>query len=72
MNKEVFLANIIQCDEGGYFAEVIGCKGCMAQGETLDEIKENIQNALRSWLEVLREEEPQLYKTWRSNNKARA
>ena len=40
-----------QAEEGGYWAEVPALKGCYTQGETLDEIKENIQEAIELYLD---------------------
>ena len=36
---------IHEAEEGGYWAEVIGLPGCVAQGETLEEVKANILDA---------------------------
>ena len=40
-------------EEGGYIASVPSLPGCMTQGETLDEAKENIVDAIGAYLEVL-------------------
>lgn len=37
--------------EGGYVAEIEDLPGCLAQGETLDEVYELIEIARRMWLE---------------------
>jgi predicted RNase H-like HicB family nuclease len=37
-------------DEGGYWAEVLDLEGCVSQGETLDELTENIREAILAWL----------------------
>ena len=42
--------------EGGFWAEVPALPGCYSQGETLDELKHNIREAIAGVLEVLREE----------------
>lgn len=39
-------------DEGGYWAEVLQLPGCVAQGETLDELKTNAVEAIIAWLET--------------------
>jgi antitoxin HicB len=36
--------------EGGYFARVEELKGCMTQGESLEEVARNIQDAMKAWL----------------------
>ncbi len=39
-------------EEGGYWAEVPALRGCYTQGETLEEVYENIREAIEGWLEV--------------------
>lgn len=36
--------------EGGYWAEVPGMPGCLTDGETLEELRANIRDALEGWL----------------------
>lgn len=40
----------IHKEEDGYFAECIELKGCMTQGDTLDELKEMAEDALNCYL----------------------
>jgi len=47
---------IIQPAEGGYIAFAPSLPGCMTQAETLEEAKENIQDAIAAYLEVLKED----------------
>jgi len=35
-----------EAEEGGFWAEVPAIPGCVTQGESLDEIRENIQEAV--------------------------
>jgi predicted RNase H-like HicB family nuclease len=42
--------------DGGYWGEVPALPGCYSQGETVDELKENIREAISGVLEVLAEE----------------
>jgi len=42
--------------EGGYVAEIEDLPGCLAQGETLGEAYELIEEARRMWLEVAYED----------------
>ena len=42
--------------DGGFWAEVPALPGCYSQGETIDEIKRNVREAIAGVLEVLREE----------------
>lgn len=47
--------------EGGFWAEVPGFPGCVSEGETLEEVRTNIRDALTGVLEVMQEspiEEP--------------
>jgi len=41
--------------EGGFWGEVPALPGCYSQGETIDELKDNIREAIAGVLEVLRE-----------------
>jgi predicted RNase H-like HicB family nuclease len=43
--------------EGGYWGEVPALPGCYSQGDTIDELKENIREAIVGVLEVLKEQE---------------
>jgi antitoxin HicB len=40
------------CEEGGYVAEIPALKGCLAQGETLDEALEGLKVVMELWLET--------------------
>lgn len=48
----VFKAVIHDAEEGGYWAEVPALPGCVAQGETLIELHDNLQEAIRGCLAV--------------------
>ena len=41
--------------EGGFWGEVPSLPGCYSQGETVEELKHNIREAIAGVLEVLRE-----------------
>jgi len=43
---------IHQAEEGGYWAEVPSIPGCATQGETFDELLENIYDAVEGCLSV--------------------
>lgn len=43
---------IVHKEENGYWAEVPALKGCFTQGETLDEVTENVKEAITAWLSV--------------------
>ena len=50
-------ATVIHEDpEGGYWAEVPALPGCYSQGETVDELMENVKEAIAGVLEVMREQ----------------
>jgi predicted RNase H-like HicB family nuclease len=42
--------------EGGFWGEVPALLGCYSQGETVEELKHNIREAIARVLEVLREQ----------------
>jgi predicted RNase H-like HicB family nuclease len=39
-------------EEGGFWAEVPALPGCVSQGETVDELRRNIREAIEGWLLV--------------------
>lgn len=43
-------------DSGGYVAEVPSLPGCVSQGDTAAEAVANIREAIRLYIEVLRED----------------
>ena len=43
---------IYPCEEGGYVAEIPALKGCLAQGETLDEVLSELKLVTELWLET--------------------
>jgi len=45
---------IYPAEEGGYVAEVPALKGCLAQGETLDECLKELQIVQDLWIETAR------------------
>ena len=42
---------IYPAEEGGYVAEVVALKGCLAQGETLTECLEELDTVQALWIE---------------------
>jgi len=50
-----FKAVIHKAEEGGFWAEVPGFPGCVSEGETLDEVRANIREALEGVLEVMQD-----------------
>ena len=45
-------AVIHPAEEGGYWAEVPALPGCITEGETMEEVVANLQDAIAGWLEV--------------------
>ena len=43
---------IYPCAEGGYIAEIPALKGCLAQGETLEEVLGELNLVTELWLET--------------------
>lgn len=41
-----------EAEEGGYWAEVPAISGCVSQGESLDELLENVREAVEGCLSV--------------------
>jgi predicted RNase H-like HicB family nuclease len=44
-----------KAEEGGYWAEVPSLPGCFTQGETLEELKQNVYEAVEGWLRTKEE-----------------
>jgi len=45
-------AIIHPAEEGGYWAEVPALTGCITEGDTIEEVKTNLKDAIEGWLEV--------------------
>jgi predicted RNase H-like HicB family nuclease len=43
-------AIIHEAEEGGYWAEVPDLPGCFTQGETLEDLGDNIREAVEGWI----------------------
>lgn len=50
-NGYTVLVHDTEEDETGYWAQVVELPGCCTQGETLDELKVNVQDAIECMLE---------------------
>lgn len=53
----MIINTIIEKDENGYFAFVPELKGCVSEGETFEEVKSNIKEAIELYLENMSEDE---------------
>jgi predicted RNase H-like HicB family nuclease len=51
-------AIVHSAEEGGFWAEVPALPGCATQGETLEEIRANLKEAVELWLEAGASENP--------------
>jgi predicted RNase H-like HicB family nuclease len=51
------LTAVIEKDSDGYYAYCPELEGCQSQGETLEEVQANIQQAIELYLETLSEVE---------------
>ena len=60
---EAFTVRVHEAEEGGYWGEVLELPGCASQGETLDELKDNIVEAIEACLQVYLEDEGRPPKT---------
>lgn len=60
MNNQTKILNYTvvfeRAEEGGYVAFVPALPGCMTQGETFEETKENVKDAISGYLEVMKED----------------
>jgi predicted RNase H-like HicB family nuclease len=57
---QVQISVIIEKDEDGYYAYCPQLEGCQTQGDTLEEVQENIKEAIEFYLSTLSEEEKKL------------
>ena len=45
-------AEVHKAEEGGFWAEVPSLPGCRTQGDTMDELKSNLREAVELYLET--------------------
>lgn len=43
---------VLHKEENGYWAEAPALKGCFTQGDSIEEVRENIKEAIKAWLSV--------------------
>ncbi len=48
----VYKVLVHKAEEGGYWAEVPSLPCCVSEGETMEELRANIKEAILGWLEV--------------------
>jgi predicted RNase H-like HicB family nuclease len=51
-------AIVHSAEEGGFWAEVPSLPGCATEGETLEEVRANLLEAVEAWLEAGSPEKP--------------
>ena len=54
---------IHKAEEGGYWAEVPALPGCFSQGDTVEEVKANIKEAIEAYIESQEKDLVELKKT---------
>jgi predicted RNase H-like HicB family nuclease len=52
MKIKAVIHTVSETDGGGYWAEVPALPGCMTQGETYDDLLQNIHEAIEGWLSI--------------------
>jgi len=52
---------VIEKDEYGYYAYCPELEGCQTQGDTLEEVLDNIKEAIELYLETLSEDETKTF-----------
>ena len=64
----LYTVTVYDAEEGGYWAEVLDLPGCVAQGETLDQLKVAVTEAIAAYEETRAElggkPEPRRAFTW--------
>jgi len=60
---EKYKVVIHKAEEGGYWAEVPALPGCFSQGETLEEVRANIKEAIEAYIESQEKDLLELKKT---------
>jgi len=64
LSKKILKYTVIfePAEEGGFVVSVPALPGCASQGETFEEATEMIKDAIRGYLEVLKEEKQEIPK----------
>ena len=48
----IIRAVVHKAEEGGFWAEVPALPGCVSQGESMDELRATLREAVEAWLEA--------------------
>jgi predicted RNase H-like HicB family nuclease len=61
-DKKILTYTVVfeEAEEGGYIASVPMLAGCLSQGETVEEARENIKEAIGAYLESLRKHDEEI------------
>jgi len=51
----VYTVNVYEADEGGFWANVEELPGCFGSGDTLDELEQDVKQAIESYILALEE-----------------
>jgi predicted RNase H-like HicB family nuclease len=51
-------AIVYPAEEGGFWAEVPALPGCITEGDTIEEVTENLKDAIEGWLAVANDSVP--------------
>jgi len=52
LNYEIKIRRLSEEEGGGWFAEIPLLPGCMTDGDTIEELFRNIEDAKRAWIET--------------------
>jgi predicted RNase H-like HicB family nuclease len=63
INNRYKISIIIEKDEAGYYAYCPELKGCFSQGDSFEEVNENIKEAIDLYIETLTSQETQQFLT---------
>jgi predicted RNase H-like HicB family nuclease len=52
VKQMVYRVVVHKAEEGGFWAEVPSLPGCVSEGDSMEELRANIKEAILGWLEV--------------------
>jgi predicted RNase H-like HicB family nuclease len=60
-HRRIYDVFILQEEDGTFSASVPALPGCYSQGDTLDELRENVTEAIQAYLESVKKDKLPLY-----------
>ena len=60
INIETYKVIVHEAEEGGVWGEVLELPGCVSQGETMEEFRDNIREAIAAVLESATDQTPRI------------